>query len=90
MYKVTFDYRLLIQDTKYAPIVCKFWYINGVPYTFDEIDFPEIELLESCELIEPWTIDELYKWSSYLVMEEMHPLLFEFEDQIECECELPN
>tara|TARA_R100000005_G_C4999503_1_gene206263 strand:+ start:4187 stop:4459 length:273 start_codon:yes stop_codon:yes gene_type:complete len=60
----------------------KFWFINGVPFTFDDLmdmdDVPEDPTLE-CQ----YTIDDLYQYSSYLVNEECHPLLFEMEELIE-------
>jgi hypothetical protein len=84
MYKVTSDYRIIPNVG-----VVKMWYFNGVPFTFDEIDDPSLELIEECEGKPTYTIEELYEASNYLIMELAHPLLFEIEDQIECEEELP-
>lgn len=84
MYKVTSDYRIIPNVG-----VVKMWYFNGVPFTFDEIDDPSLELIEECEGKHTYTIEELYEASNYLIMELAHPLLFELEDQIECEEELP-
>jgi len=58
------------------------YFIQGIPYTFDELpqiiqDYPEIatEALAGPD----WDDEELYRWSSYLMAEECHPLMFDIQ-----------
>lgn len=62
-----------------------FWFINGIPFTFDEIpefwgleDLPE-DPIPGCK----YHIEDLYHASNYLILEECHPLLFEMEELIQ-------
>ena len=83
-YKIHSGYGLLINlegDEKQV----NFWFINGVPFTFNEVpefwtteDLPE-EPLPNCK----YHIEDLYHFSNYLILEECHPLLFEMEELIE-------
>lgn len=55
------------------------YFINWVPYTFDEIpkiaqEDPDIVLEATANHL--YTDDELYYLSYYLVEEEVHPLIF--------------
>jgi hypothetical protein len=63
-------------------MVVRMYFIQGIPYTFDELpqivqDHPAVqtEALQGKD----WDDEEMYKWSSYLVEEEAHPLMFEIE-----------
>lgn len=63
-------------------IICKFYTINSIPFTFDEIpkisqDDPAIIAL--AEVNARYTAEDLFKSSNYLIMEEAHPLMFEVE-----------
>ena len=60
--------------------VVRMYFIQGLPYTFDELpkgveEMPQIqtEALGNRD----FDMEELYKVSSYLMEEEMHPLMFE-------------
>lgn len=60
--------------------VVRMYFIQGIPYTFDELpviiqDHPQIQ----CEALEgiDYDMEMLYKWSLYLMDEEMHPLAFD-------------
>lgn len=60
--------------------VVRMYFIQGLPYTFDELpkgveEMPQIqtEALGNRD----FDMEELYKVSSYLIEEEMHPLMFE-------------
>ena len=58
------------------------FFINGIPFTFDDIpvimqDDPYIQMEANNNY--SYTTEEMYKWSSYLIDEECHPLLFEME-----------
>jgi hypothetical protein len=62
--------------------VVRMYFIQGIPYTFDELpilvqEHPGIqtEALTSRD----WDMDMLYTASSYLAEEECHPLMFELE-----------
>jgi len=62
--------------------VVRMYFIQGVPYTFDELpqiiqDHPQIqtEALQGKD----WDMDEMYRWSSYLIEEELHPLMFDIK-----------
>ena len=78
MYKVTSDYHSLHN------VGCvQMWFINGLPFTFDEIDDPDIELIEACQEVKRYTLEELFHTSQYLIMEECHPLVFEMTDLLE-------
>lgn len=81
-YKVTSDYYII----KGQGLV-KLFFINGVAFTFEEIDNPSQELLEECENKITYRMEDLYHNSQYLIMEECHPLLFEMEEL--CEGEIP-
>lgn len=58
----------------------RMYFIENLPYTFDELpkgveELPQIqtEALQNRD----YDMEELYKVSSYLIEEEMHPLMFE-------------
>jgi hypothetical protein len=58
------------------------YFINQVPFTFDDVadslmyDLELIELADNERRFEP---EDLYKSSFYLIDEECHPMLFEVE-----------
>ena len=58
------------------------YFINGVPFTFDELpdeslfDLELIKLADNERRFEP---DDVWNSSNYLIMEECHPLIFEVE-----------
>ena len=76
-------------DTKYAWYISEageqivlLYFIQNVPFTFDEL--PEIvrscpEVIDLIKDEKRWTPEEMYRSSSYLMMEECHPMLFELE-----------
>ena len=58
------------------------YYINGIPYTFDDVDdsfYFDPEIIDWANENTRYNLDDLYKWSNYLVMEECHPLIFDLE-----------
>ena len=62
--------------------VVRMYFIQGMPYTFDELpqivqDHPAVqtEALANRDFDD----EDLYVWSNYLIMEEVHPLIFELE-----------
>ena len=69
-------------DTKESSKVSLFYYIQDVPFTSDELpeiarNFPEIE--QTANQNKRWSAEELYKLSTYLMIEEAHPLMYEIE-----------
>ena len=62
--------------------IVRMYFIQGIPYTFDELpqiiqDHPSIhtEALENVHFSD----EQLYRWHSYLMEEECHPVLFELD-----------
>ena len=55
------------------------YFVNGIPFTFDDIDdMGSIEFsMETANSNESYTLDDIYKGSSYLMAEEAHPCLFD-------------
>ena len=79
-YKVTSEHYILKNQG-----VVKMWFINGIAFTFDEIDNPSMELIEQCEAKPTYRLQDLYHNSQYLIMEQCHPILFEMSEQSEGE-----
>ena len=66
----------------YLGQVVRMYFVQGLPYTFDELpkviqDHPEIQA-EALKYRD-FDDDELYQVCNYLIMEECHPLMFEIE-----------
>tara|TARA_B100000287_G_scaffold201658_1_gene190484 strand:+ start:823 stop:1113 length:291 start_codon:yes stop_codon:yes gene_type:complete len=60
--------------------VVRMWFINGMPFTFDSLEKEELEnpwIQGEAALNPEFTLEQVEKVSSYLMEEEMHPLLFE-------------
>ena len=58
------------------------YFINGIPYTYDDLEkclYFDPEIVEWANGNTEYDLDDLYRWSSYLIMEECHPLLYELE-----------
>ncbi len=66
----------------YMGEVVRMYFIQGIPYTFDELPY---ELKEhpsvQTEALQHRDFDDedMYLWSNYLVSEEVHPLMFDIE-----------
>jgi hypothetical protein len=63
-------------------MICKFYLINNVPFTFDEI--PKISqddpaIISLADISYRYNAEDLFRASNYLMMEEAHPLLFDVE-----------
>jgi hypothetical protein len=79
-YKLSTSYRWI--DTDGESFLTKMYFIQDIPFTFDELpaiaeDDPEIILEASSN--HRFTDEELYKYSVYLMEEEVHPLTFELD-----------
>jgi hypothetical protein len=58
------------------------YFINSVPFTFDDV--PEsymfdVEILELADNERRFEPEDLYQASYYLMLEECHPLMFDLE-----------
>ena len=56
--------------------------IQNVPFTFDEL--PEIakdqpEIVKMADEGKGWTVENMYRSSMYLMLEECHPLMYDLE-----------
>tara|TARA_B100000902_G_scaffold193829_1_gene185193 strand:+ start:3169 stop:3435 length:267 start_codon:yes stop_codon:yes gene_type:complete len=72
--------------------VVDMWYIQGIPFTFEELpqamaELDEVE--EEAADARGYSMEDMYKWSDYLIAEQCHPLLFTVEDFIENYEEVP-
>jgi hypothetical protein len=79
-YKITYSYNWYKTNTE--KFIIKTYFINNVPFTFDEIpqivqDDPEITKKASEGLT--YTPNIFYQSSFYLIDEEAHPMLFDVE-----------
>ena len=58
------------------------YFINQVPFTFDELPDDSLydqELVELADNERSFEAEDLYQSSYYLILEECHPLMFEVE-----------
>ena len=66
----------------YAQQLVLMYFINGIPYTFDDVEesvYYDHEIIEWADGNTKYDIDDMYKASQYLIAEQCHPLLFELE-----------
>jgi hypothetical protein len=75
-------YKLTQSYCFYNGEVVRMYFIQGIPYTFDELpkivqDHPAIqaEALQGRD----YNDEDMYMYSNYLVCEEMHPLMFSLD-----------
>jgi len=58
------------------------YFINNIPFTFDELPHTALhttEVVEAANKERVFEPEDLYKASLYLIAEECHPMLFELE-----------
>ena len=58
------------------------YFINGIPYTFDDVEesiYYDHEIIEWADGNTKYDIDDMYKASQYMIAEQCHPLLFDLE-----------
>jgi len=79
MYELTTSYNWHI--TEKGEFIIKVFFINKVPYTFDELDESLItnSMIRDANFNKKYTSDELYNFCDYLIMEMAHPLLFNLD-----------
>tara|TARA_B100000902_G_scaffold53606_1_gene60349 strand:- start:873 stop:1154 length:282 start_codon:yes stop_codon:yes gene_type:complete len=80
----------------YEDQVVKMCFINGYPYTFEDLTTEECvdkkvaqEANQNKDNKITYTQEQLYVFSRYLVMEQAHPEHFDMQDEIENPRELP-
>lgn len=77
-YRITQAYCWYNQGTQ----IVKMFFINEIPFTFDEVDPDEmydIAYIEAADKQRTFEPDDLYKSSFYLIDEQAHPMLFEMD-----------
>lgn len=60
-------------------IIVKMYFINGVPFTFDELPdghLYDLDLVSEADKNPRYDVEDLYLYSFYLIDEEVHPCLF--------------
>lgn len=79
MYKLSTSYNWYI--TEKDRFLVKVFFVNRVPYTYDEIDHTLItkSMIEEANLNKKYTSEEMYNLCEYLIMELAHPLLFDLD-----------
>jgi len=87
-YKITTAYHWY----NHASMIVKMYFINGVPFTFDEL--PEIatsdpEVIKLADKERDYDPEDLYLSSFYLIDEQAHPLLFDLNSELENPEDLP-
>jgi len=80
--KYHIDTKYAWYDTQEGSKVILVYFIQNVPFTFDELpeiarNFPEV--VKSADENKRWSTDEMYRASMYLMAEECHPMMFELE-----------
>lgn len=58
------------------------YFINQMPFTFDELpdcSLTDLELIELADNERRFDAEDIYLSSQYLILEECHPLMFEVE-----------
>ena len=68
------------------------WYIQGIPFTFEELPQAMAELdeiIEEASNTTDYTMQNMMTWSDYLIAEQCHPLLFTVDEFIENYEEVP-
>jgi hypothetical protein len=79
-YQITYTYNWY--ETPEDKFIIKTYYINNIPFTFDEL--PSIaqedpEIIEKANYQLTMTPEIFYQKSFYLIDEEAHPMLFDLE-----------
>ena len=65
-----------------STMLVKMYFINSIPFTFDELPemaIYDLEILEKADQQLRWEPKDLYLKSFYLIDEEAHPCLFDVE-----------
>ena len=78
MYKLSTKF-CWFDDSK---MIVKMFFINGIPFTFDELPFGHTWDEALCSVADEnpcYSLEHMYKAYGYLMLEELHPLYFPVE-----------
>lgn len=85
MYRIYSDFRYVVKIG-----LCRIYYLNGLVFTFDEINRPDSDMIELANRNTWLTMEEIYQSSSYLIQELCHPIIFELDAHlVKCDTEIP-
>ena len=81
---MSYEYRITSNhcwyDCESHSMIVKMYFINGMPFTFDELEdgegYSQEIIKEAKKYNKSYTSEDLYRYSFYLIDEEMHPMLF--------------
>ena len=65
--------------------------IEGTPFTFEEdrFDYTDPFIIEEANNNPEITLEQMYQWACYLILEGMHPIVYDLEEEISNPCMLP-
>ena len=58
------------------------YFVNEIPFAFDGLDQHQKQdkwILTECAIHPEYTLEDILRWSDYLMEEECHPVLFELD-----------
>ena len=58
------------------------YYVNEIPFSFDVLEREEKQdkwILAEAAINFDYTLDDIFRYSDYLIAEECHPVLFELD-----------
>jgi hypothetical protein len=58
------------------------YYVEGMPFAFDVLENEEKSdkwILSECAINREYTMEDIFKYSDYLIAEECHPVLFDLD-----------
>lgn len=58
------------------------YFVESMPFAFDVLEKDEKDdkwILSECAINQEYTMEDIFKYSDYLIAEECHPVLFELE-----------
>jgi hypothetical protein len=58
------------------------YYVNEIPFSFDVLEREEKQdkwILSEAAINDDYTLDDIFRYSDYLIAEECHPVLFELD-----------
>ena len=77
-FKYTISRRHVFVDNE--PVLM--YYIESIPFAFDILENDEKQdkwILSEAALNQEYTLEDIFRYSDYLIAEECHPVLFELE-----------
>jgi|TARA_A100001388_G_scaffold271977_1_gene251588 hypothetical protein len=72
--------------------IVKMFMIEGLPFTFEEDGFDHLDpsIIAEANNNEPITLEMMYQWSVYLVLEGMHPIVYDLTEEIANPIDIPD